>query len=244
MPEQPLRKQVALVTGAAKRIGRGIALTLAQAGARVVVNYHTSEAEAQETVHEIERQGGNAAAARADIRRPQEVKNLVATAEQKFGPIDILVNNAGIFAPYEWDKITEEDWDRFLGVNLKAQFFCAQEVAPRMKQRRGGKIVNLASLGGLQAWPGFIPYCTSKAGVIMLTRCLARALGPEIQVNAVAPGMIQFPGEEPDEGYVRRTPLKRTGTADDIAQTVLFLCTQSDFITGQVFVVDGGYSLA
>lgn len=243
MAEQLLLGQVALVTGAAKRIGRSIALALAGAGARVVVNYNTSEADARDTVREIERLGSQAAAVQADVSRPAEVKKLVTAAEQQFGAVDILVNNAGIFAQYDWDKITEADWDRFMNANLKSQFFCAQAVAPGMKRRGKGSIVNLASLGGLQVWPSFIPYGVSKAGVIHLTRLLARALAPEIRVNAVAPGTIQFSGEEPDQNYIRRAPLKRSGTGDDIARTVLFLCTQADFITGQVFVVDGGYSV-
>lgn len=244
MPEQPLQGQVALVTGAGKRIGRGIALALAGAGARVVVNYKTSEAEASSVVHQIERGSGQALAVQADVSRPDEVKRLVGAAERGFGPVDILVNNAGIFASFDWEKIGEADWDRFMDVNLKAQFFCAQAVAPGMKRRGRGTIVNLASLGGLLVWPAYIPYCVSKAGVIHLTRLLARALGPEVRVNAVAPGTIQFPGEERDQSYIRRAPLKRTGTADDIAGAVMFLCTQAEFVTGQVLVVDGGYSLA
>ncbi|MEE8199940.1 MAG: glucose 1-dehydrogenase [Candidatus Acidoferrales bacterium] len=243
MGEQPLKGQAAVVTGGAKRIGRAIALALGEAGARVVVNYRTSKAEAEQTVAEIKRQGGEAIALQADVSRLEEIKKLVGAAEKQFGGVDILVNNAGIFARGEWDQVTEADWDRFLNTNLKAQFFGAQAVAPGMKRRGRGKIVNLASLGGLRVWPGYIPYSVSKAGVIHLTRLLARALAPEIQVNAIAPGTIQFEGEAPDPDYVRRAPLKRTGTGDDIAQTVLFLCTQADFITGQVFIVDGGYSL-
>jgi len=239
----PLAGQVALVTGAAKRIGRSIALTLADAGAQVVVNYQSSAAEAEKTVAEIRKRGREAVAVQADVSRPAEIQALVAAAEEQLGPVDILVNNAGIFAPGEWDKVTEADWDMFMSVNLKSQFLCAQAVAPGMKQRGRGKIVNLASLGGLRVWPGFIPYSVSKAGVIHLTRLLARALAPEVQVNAVAPGTIQFPGETPDERYIQRAPMHRVGRSDEVAQAVLFLCTQTGFITGQVVAVDGGFSL-
>jgi NAD(P)-dependent dehydrogenase (short-subunit alcohol dehydrogenase family) len=244
MAEQILHGQVALVTGGAKRIGRAIALALAAAGARVVVHYNQSQGDAEATLREIEAKGGQAFLVQADISRPAEAARVVAAAEKALGPVDILVNNAGVYAPCDWDKITEADWDRFLDTNLKAQFFCAQAVARGMKERGGGCIVNLASIGGMRAWPKFIPYCVSKAGVLMLTRCLARALGPEIRVNAVAPGAIQFPGEEPDENYIRKAPLKRTGTAEDVAQAVLFFCTSGDFVTGQVLVVDGGFTQA
>jgi 3-oxoacyl-[acyl-carrier protein] reductase/pteridine reductase len=243
MNEKKLKGQVALVTGAARRIGRDIALTLADAGAAIAVNYNRSQAEARATVREIEKRGGRAVALQADVSRAAEVERLLKAIEQKLGPVDILVNNAGIFAPGRWDKIKESDWDRFLNVNLKSQFLCAQAVARGMKRRGRGKIVNLASLGGLLAWPGYIPYCVSKAGVIHLTRLLARALAPEVQVNAVAPGTIQFPGEKPDRRYRERAPLKRTGEGKDIAAAVLFFCAGSDFITGQILVVDGGYSL-
>ncbi|MGH9803561.1 MAG: SDR family NAD(P)-dependent oxidoreductase [Candidatus Acidiferrales bacterium] len=242
-PAPPLAGQVALVTGAARRIGREIALTLAEAGARVAVNYHSSAAEAEKTAAEIRAKGGRAVALEADVSSAGQVQQLVEAVEEKLGPVDILVNNAGVFAPGEWDKITEEDWDLFMNVNLKSQFLCAQAVARGMKRRGSGKIVNLASLGGVQVWSGYIPYSVSKAGVIQLTRLLARALVPEVQVNAVAPGTIQFPGEEADRRFIERAPLKMAGEARDIASAVLFFCTGSDFITGQILAVDGGYSL-
>ena len=242
-PTAGLAGQVALVTGAARRIGREIALALAEAGAQVGVNFNSSAAEAEKTVAEIHARGGGAVALQADVSSAAQVQQLVMAAEEKLGPVDILVNNAGIFAPGEWDKINEEDWDLFMSVNLKSQFLCAQAVARGMKRRGRGKIVNLASLGGLEVWSGYIPYSVSKAGVIQLTRLLARALAPEVQVNAVAPGTIQFPGEEPDQRYIESAPMKRTGAGRDIAAAVLFFCTASDFITGQILAVDGGHSL-
>lgn len=244
MTEKPLQGQAAIVTGGARRIGRAIALALADAGANVVVNYRSSESEAKKTAREIEAKGSRGLVVQADISEPAEAKRLVEAAHKAFGRVDILVNNAGIFERATLDETTPDQWDRFMAVNLKAQFFSAQAAAPLMRARKRGKIVNIASLGGLEAWPAFIPYCVSKAGVIHLTRCLARALGPEIQVNCVCPGSIQFPGEEPDQSYIRRAVLKKTGEARDIAQAVLYLVSQSDFVTGQALVVDGGYSLA
>ncbi len=243
MAAKALQGQVALVTGGARRIGRSIALALASAGARVAVHYNNSQADAEATRAEIEKQGGEAFLIQGDVSQIVEARRVAEAALKHFGRVDILINNAGIWEPHHWDKITEADWDRFLDTNLKSQFFLAQAVAPQMKQRGRGCIVNLASIGGLRAWAEFIPYCVSKAGVLMLTRTLAKALAPEIRVNAVAPGSVQFPGEAPDENFIRKAPLKRTGTPHDVAQTVLFLCTGADFVTGQTIVVDGGFTL-
>jgi NAD(P)-dependent dehydrogenase (short-subunit alcohol dehydrogenase family) len=239
MSEKPLAGQVALVTGAAKRIGRSIALRLAADGADVVVNYATSKPEAEGVVREIEALGRRAAAIQADVSKRHEVRELFAGVESNFGRLDILVNNAGQFFEAKFEELTDEQWDGIMDANLKSQFLCAQAAAPMMKRQGRGRIINLSSLGGLLAWPAYTHYCVSKAGVIMLTRCLARALGPEILVNSVAPGTIQFPGEAPDEEYIRRVPLHRTGTGDDIAGAVAYLAT-AEFVTGQVIAVDGG----
>ena len=247
MSGKALEGQVALVTGAAKRIGRSIALRLAADGAAIVVNYATSEAGAESLVREIESTRGEngrgrAFAIQANVSRRAEVDKMFAAVEKEFGRLDILVNNAGTFFPAKFEDLTDAQWDRIMDTNLKSQFLCAQAAAPIMKRQGRGRIINLSSLGGLLAWPGYTHYCVSKAGSIMLTRCLARALAPEILVNSIAPGTIQFPGEPPDEEYIRRVPLHRTGTGDDIAGVVAYLAT-ADFVTGQVIVVDGGRML-
>ena len=242
MREQALEGQVALVTGAAKRIGRSIALRLAAEGADVVVNYATSKAEAEDVVREIRGSGRRAVSLQADVSQRTDVQKLFAAAEEEFGRLDILVNNAGMFFEAKFEALTDEQWDRIMNANLKSQFLCAQAAAPIMRKQGRGRIINLTSLGGILPWPAYTHYCVSKAGAIMLTRCLARALGPEILVNSVAPGTIQFPGELPDEDYIRRVPLHRTGTGDDIAGAVVYLA-RADFVTGQTIVVDGGRSL-
>jgi NAD(P)-dependent dehydrogenase (short-subunit alcohol dehydrogenase family) len=242
MVEKTLEGRVALVTGAAKRIGRSIALRLAADGADVIVNYAASKREAEGVVREIQALGRRAIAVQADVSRRPEVERLFAAVESEFGRLDILVNNAGTFFSAKFEELTDEQWGRIMDTNLKSQFLCAQMAAPVMKRQGRGRIINLSSLGGILAWPAYTHYCVSKAGTIMLTRCLARALAPEILVNSVAPGTIQFPGEPPDEEYIRRVPLHCTGTGDDIADAVAYLAT-AGFVTGQVLVVDGGRAL-
>jgi 3-oxoacyl-[acyl-carrier protein] reductase len=242
MAELPLSGQVALVTGAAKRIGRSIASRLAREGADVVVNFNRSRAEAEELVRELQALGRRAFAWQADVARSDQVRGMFDAIERQLGRLDILVNNAGMFFPAPFEQLTEEQWDRILATNLKGQYLCAQAAAPLMKRQGRGRIVNLSSIGAFQPKPAYVHYCVSKAGVVMLTRCLARALGPEIAVNSVAPGKIEFPGEELDEAYIRRTPLARVGSGEDIAEAVLFLI-RSEFITGQVILVDGGRTL-
>lgn len=231
--------QVILVTGAAKRIGRGIALRLAREGARVAIHYSSSEAEAQTTAAEC----GNAPIFRADLEKVGEIERLFADVHRHFGKLDGLVNNAARYTRRDPLEITESDWDFIHSVNLKATFFCCQQGAKLMLAGEGGKIVNISSLGGIRAWPDHAHYCASKAGVIHLTRALAQAWAPKITVNSVAPGVIPF--GEPDERVKRliaKTPAGRAGTADEIADAVMFFLTASDFMTGQVLAVDGGLS--
>jgi NAD(P)-dependent dehydrogenase (short-subunit alcohol dehydrogenase family) len=247
MDNRPLLNQVALVTGSGRRLGRAIAVTLGRAGASVVVNYHRSRAEALQTAREIEALGVEALAVRADVSQPARVRAMFRAVEKRFGRLDILVNNAGVFSPGKWDQLRERDWDRILGVNLKGTFFCAQAAVRIMQRQKRGCIINISSLGGLEAWPSYTHYCASKAAVIMLTRCLARALAPHIRVNSVAPGTIRFPGEKHrrvPENVIRSTPLQKAGRPEDVAEMVLYLATRGEFITGQVFAVDGGKSVA
>ena len=198
MGEKQLEGQVALVTGAGRRIGRTIALRLASAGARVVVHYHNSQQEANVVASEIAHSGGEALCLRADLARLDEIDRLFTETSRHFGGLDILVNNAGVFAPTPLAETRETQWDAILDSNLKSHFFCAQRAAPMLARSGRGRIVNLASLGGLLAWPQYTAYSVSKAGVIMLTRCLARALAPAVTVNAIAPGTISFPKTRPE----------------------------------------------
>ena len=244
MSELPLAGKVALVTGAGKRIGRSVALRLAAEGADVIVNYRSSRGEAEQVAAQILAMGRRSVAIQADVGKRADVLAMFAAIQKQFGALDVLVNNAGIFFPRKFAELSEQDWDRILDTNLKSQFLCSQAAAPLLRRSGQGRMINFASLGGLQVWPNYIHYCVSKAGVIMLTRCLARTLAPEITVNAIAPGTISFPDDAPEiaENFIRRAPLRRTGQPGDIDDAVMFLA-QSAFITGQVIVVDGGRTL-
>ena len=241
MANQPssLEGKVVLVTGAARRIGRGIALHLHREGARVAIHYHTSEAEARQTAQEC----GGAPLFGANLERVAEIESMFREVERQCGRLDGLVNNAARFTLRDPLEITEADWDFIHSVNLKATFFCCQNGARLMRKTGGGRIVNISSLGGIRPWALHAHYCASKAGVIMLTRALAKALAPEITVNSVAPGVIPF-GELDDRAraMVKATPARRGGTAEEIAEAVAFFLKASEFITGQVMAVDGGLS--
>jgi NAD(P)-dependent dehydrogenase (short-subunit alcohol dehydrogenase family) len=241
--DAPLKNRVALVTGSAKRLGRAVALRLAREGADVAIHYHSSETAARETVSDVEKLGHHGIALAADLGSVSEIQRLFQQTFDHFGRLDILVNNAANFLPTELSSTNEKLWDESLDTNLKAPFFCAQAAAPVLKQSRG-VIINFADIGGLLPWPGYIAHCVSKAGVIMLTKCLAKALAPDVRVNAIAPGTITMSGDpsEWDRDFIRRAPLHRSGTTEDIADAVSFL-VQSNFITGQVLVLDGGRTL-
>ena len=234
-----LEGKVVLVTGAAKRIGRSIALRLAGEGARVAIHYHDSEMEARATAKEC----GNAPLFRANLESVAEIRRMFNEVSSRCGRLDALVNNAGRFTRFDPLEIEEADWDFIHSVNLKATFFCCQAAAKIMLAGDGGHIVNLSSLGAIKAWAHHAHYCASKAGVVMLTRALAKAWAPKISVNTVAPGVIPFgKTDQRIENLVRITPACRAGTGDEVAEAVLFFLKSSKFITGQMVAVDGGLS--
>ena len=210
-----LEGKVTLVTGAAKRIGRSIALRLAAEGAQVGIHYHHSEAAARELAEQC-----GARLFRADLSQVPEIHRLFAEVEDSFGRLDCLVNNAARYREMKALEATEADWDWIHSVNLKAVFFCCQAGAKLMLKQGGGKIVNLSSLGGIRPWSRYVPYCASKAGVIHMTRALAKALAPQIAVNSVAPGVIHFDGEMPPltQRLVAVTPMRRHGSGEEIAE--------------------------
>jgi len=235
----PLDNRVIVVTGAAKRIGRVIALRLAHEGARVVIHYNKSEEEARKTAKEC----GGAPIYSADLGNVDAIKSLFENISRDLGRIDGLVNNAARFTRIDPLEVTEADWDFIHSINLKATFFCNQQAAKQMLKGGGGKIVNISSLGAIKAWAHHAHYCSSKAGVVMLTRALAKAWAPKISVNSVAPGVIPF--GEPDERIkklVAATPACRAGRPEEIADAVLYFLTATNFVTGQLIAVDGGLS--
>jgi NAD(P)-dependent dehydrogenase (short-subunit alcohol dehydrogenase family) len=238
-----IRNKVAIVTGGAKRVGRAISLQLAERGANLVINYNNSKKEADEVTELILEKRRRAIAVKADVSKADEVAKLVDVALSNFRRIDILVNNAAIFFKTPFLEITEEDWDLLMNVNLKSAFLCSQKVGRVMIGQGSGRIINIAdSAGGIKGWKSYIPYCVSKAGVIMLTKTMAKALAPDIQVNAVAPGPVLLPeyyNEEEKQRAIESTVLKRLGSPDDVAKAVIFLA-ESDYITGEIIAVDGG----
>ena len=234
-----LEGKVVLVTGAAKRIGRGIALRLAEEGSRVAIHYRGSEEEARRTAEEC----GGAPLFRANLESVAEIGRMFAEVETQCGRLDGIVNNAARFTRFDPLEITEKDWDYIHSVNLKAVFFCCQGAARLMLKAGGGRIVNISSLGGIRPWAEHAHYCASKAGVIMLTRALAKAFAPTITVNSVAPGVIPFDDiDARGKQMIAATPARRGGTPAEIADAVVYFLKASNFVTGQTLAIDGGLS--
>ena len=230
------------MTGGAVRVGRAIALALAREGADIAIGYLRSAAAASATVRDLHALGVRAVALRADVGRPAETKRLVAQVGARLGRLDLLVNNAAIFVRTPLLETTPAQFDRVIAVNLRGAFFCAQAAA-RAMGKHGGRIINIADVGATRAWPGYIPYGISKAGVVMLTKGFAAALAPAIQVNAVGPGVVLLPEGVPRESGRRlaaRLPMGRHGEPADVAAAVCFFATCPDYITGQILFVDGG----
>ena len=237
--------KVVLVTGAAKRLGRAIALAAAENGADVAITYRNSTAEAQGVIRDLARQGVEALALRCDITDEMNVNEMVKEVTAVLGGIDVLVNNAANYETVKFEKITVQQWDAIFATNTRGPFLVSREAVPYLRKRRG-RIINMGSLGGLRPWATHAHYCSSKAAVHMLTKVMAKALAPEIAVNAVAPGMIELGGKAAAafmKRMAKQTPMQRNGTAGDIAAAVMFFATAPSFITGQILAVDGGLAL-
>lgn len=236
-----LAGRVALVTGAGRRLGQAIAVGLARAGCHLAVHYHTSVRGAEETARLASGHGRRVELLAADLQDPEAARDLPDRAAAAFGHLDILVNSAAVMQRVEFAAVTPADWNGAVAINLTAAFFAAQGAAPHLRPVHG-KIVNIADLAAFEVWPGYMPLNVSKAGMVMLTRALARVLAPEITVNAVAPGAVLPPDDWPDSArshLATTTPLKRLGTPEDVVRAVLFLLDQ-DYLTGVILPVDGG----
>jgi 3-oxoacyl-[acyl-carrier protein] reductase/pteridine reductase len=254
--EKRLKGKTALVTGAARRLGRASALALAQAGADVAITFRNSAREARETVVDLSGYGVRAFALRCDVTDEASVRTMMKEVGRELGRIDILVNNAANYEAVEFEKLTVRQWDAIFASNARGPFLVSREALKWMRRKRPkglnieatvqGKIINMGSLGGLRPWATNAHYCSSKAALHMLTKVMAKALAPEIAVNAVAPGMIDL-GETAAAAFMRRmakkTPMGRNGRGEEIAEAVLFFATAPQFITGQILAVDGGLGL-
>ncbi len=236
----PIRK--ALITGAAKRIGREVAFALARAGIDVVIAYRESQSEAEETVAAIQQLRVRSTAIQMDVRNESSVRQAVARAAEFLGGIDLLVNNAAVFESAPLAEMTLEQWDRVFETNTRGPFLVSREALPYLKAAHG-RIINLGSLGADHVWPLHAHYCASKAALHMLSETMAKAFAPEVSVNCVAPGYIEMEQLEAADRFRARTPMGRNGTPQEVAQAVLFFATAPPFITGQTLAVDGGLGL-
>lgn len=232
-----LMGKTVLITGGARRLGRAIALELAAHGANIALHFRSFPEEAFATLNQIEHCGVQTAAFQANLLQSEELADMIAQVYRTFGQVDVLINNAAVFDRKSFFELTEADWDHTLDTNLKIPFLCSRLVGEKMLGQGTGKIINLACVGGVRPWANFIPYSVSKAGLIMLTEALALALAPLIQVNAIAPGRIEFP-----DHAVPDVPSFPTGQPQDITRAVRYLI-ESDYVTGETLLVDGGRHL-
>lgn len=243
-----LQGKVALVTGAARRVGRTIAMALAQRGAKIAIHYHHSRTDAQRLADEVRDSFGREAALfKADLGDARQVQRMAAAVLKQFGTVHVLINNASVYEKSAFGRTEPGEWDRHLDVNLRAPFFLAQALGPAMKEHGEGKIVNIGDWAGQRPYIEYIPYCVSKAGLLCLNTALAKALAPEVQVNAVLPGPVLLPESFSPKGrqaVINATLVKRLGSPEDVAQAVLFLIEGSDFVTGAEITVDGGRLIA
>ncbi|HXP42491.1 MAG TPA: SDR family oxidoreductase [Candidatus Acidoferrales bacterium] len=251
---KPLRGKACLITGGARRLGRASALALAQAGADVAITFRNSGREAQHTVGDLSSFGVRAFALRCDVTDEASVKSMMKDVGRELGRIDILINNAANYDTADFERLTLRQWDTIFASNTRGPFLVSREALKWMRRKRPGsssktteaKIIHMGSLGGLRPWATHAHYCSSKAALHMLTKVMAKALAPEIAVNAIAPGMIDL-GEKSAAGFMRRmakqTPMQRNGRDDEIAAAVVFFATAPQFITGQILAVDGGLGL-
>jgi pteridine reductase len=244
----PLQGKAVLITGAARRVGAAMARTLQAAGANVMIHYRKSETEARTLVRELNSvRGGSAAMVSGDLLEIRKLGKLVDETIKTFGQLDVLINNASTFYPTPVGEITEDHWEDLLGTNLKVPLFLAQAAAPALRATRG-LVLNIADIHGMRPLRRYTTYSVAKAGLIMLTKSLARELGPQqVRVNAICPGPVMWPEDRADRALqkkiVDRTQLKRAGAPEDVARAALFLCADAPYITGQVLAVDGGRSV-
>lgn len=241
-----LKNKVILVTGGAKRVGNAIALTLAKAGAHIIITYRTSEKEAKKTVSKIQKIGRKGLAISADMTSESDAHFVISEVVQKFKRLDVLVNNAANFIKIPFEKLTGQDFDDSIDVNLKGPYLFSIAAGKVMQKQKSGKIINIADWAGIRPYKNYIPYCVSKGGVITLTKALAKSLAPHVQVNAILPGPVLLPENfDPAEKkkIIEATLLKRLGSPEDIAHSIQFLI-EADFVTGAILPVDGGRLIA
>jgi pteridine reductase len=236
-----LSGRTALVTGGAHRVGRVLSVALANAGMRVAINYNSASAEADSLVRELTAGGHECRAYQADLTHSDSPKSLIDSVASDFGGLDVLINSAAVMLRTPFEETTVAEWDSIFALNLRAPFFLAQAALPLLRAAKGC-VVNLADLAAFETWPEYIPHGISKAGIVQMTRSLARAFAPDVRVNAIAPGAVLLP-DDWDEAtrahFAATTPLRRIGSPDDVADAMLYLL-RADYVTGDTLLVDGG----